>query len=76
MAESDNFDYIREAASSIAKRHNLRHKFYSMFEEKEDIGCWGGFYLTNGIINYWIYDYNIFRFSQHYMIFITKYKSQ
>ena len=115
-----------------AKRYNLRHKFYSMFEEKEDIGCWEGFYLTNGIINYkkkrkspcrespvfipdlnrklipenlkeickrceethkkqylgkfwvdyktfqevyiierkvwddWIYDYNIFRFSQHY----------
>lgn len=35
-----------------AKRYNLRHEFYSIFEEKEDIGYWGGFYLTNGIINY------------------------
>mgnify|MGYP005870258211 CR=1 FL=1 len=35
-----------------ASRYNLKHEFYEMFEEKEDISYWGGFYLTNGIINY------------------------
>lgn len=35
-----------------ASRYNLKQEFYDMFEEKEDIDYTGGFYLTNGIINY------------------------
>lgn len=34
------------------EKYNLRKWFYDMFEEKEDIGYTGGFYLSNGIINY------------------------
>lgn len=32
--------------------YNLRKKFYSMFKNKEDIKYGGGFYLSNGIINF------------------------
>jgi hypothetical protein len=35
-----------------ASRYNLKDKFYDMFEKKEDIDYRGGFYLTNGIVNY------------------------
>lgn len=35
-----------------ASRYNLKQEFYDMFEKKEDINYTGGFYLTNGIINY------------------------
>ena len=35
-----------------ASRYNLKQEFYDMFEKKENIGYAGGFYLTNGIINY------------------------
>ena len=35
-----------------ASRYNLKQEFYDMFEKKEDINYKGGFYLTNGIINY------------------------
>lgn len=34
------------------EKYNLREWFYDMFEEKENIGYRGGFYLSNGIINY------------------------
>ena len=34
------------------ERYNLREWFYDMFENKEDIDYTGGFYLSNGIINY------------------------
>lgn len=33
-------------------KYNLREWFYDMFEKKENIGYRGGFYLSNGIINY------------------------
>lgn len=32
--------------------YNLREKFYNMFKNKEDIKYGGGFYLSNGIINF------------------------
>ncbi len=34
------------------EKYNLREWFYNMFEDKEVIGYTGGFYLSNGIINY------------------------
>lgn len=34
------------------EKYNLREWFYDMFEEKENIDYRGGFYLSNGIINY------------------------
>lgn len=34
------------------EKYNLREWFYDMFKEKENIGYMGGFYLSNGIINY------------------------
>lgn len=34
------------------EKFNLRDEFYDMFEEKENIDYHGGFYLSNGIINY------------------------
>lgn len=34
------------------EKYNLREWFYDMFKEKENIDYRGGFYLSNGIINY------------------------
>lgn len=34
------------------EKYNLRDKFYVMFKEKSDIDYSGGFYITNGIVNY------------------------
>lgn len=34
------------------EKYNLKGLFYDMFKEKEDIDYRGGFYLSNGIINY------------------------
>lgn len=34
------------------EKFSLRDKFYDMFKEKENIDYYGGFYLSNGIINY------------------------
>lgn len=34
------------------EKYNLREWFYNMFKEKENIDYRGGFYLSNGIINY------------------------
>ena len=35
-----------------ASRYNLKQEFYDMFEEKSEIDWSGGFYITNGIVNY------------------------
>lgn len=35
-----------------AERYNPKTRFYRMFQEKENIDYHGGFYLSNGIINY------------------------
>lgn len=34
------------------EKYNLKERFYDMFKEKENIDYRGGFYLSNGIINY------------------------
>lgn len=44
-------EFLKRCGAS-ALRYNLKEKFYNMFEKREDITYWGGFYLTNGIINY------------------------
>lgn len=44
-------EFLKRCRTS-ALRYNLKEEFYDMFKKKEDITCWGGFYLTNGIINY------------------------
>ena len=45
-------EFLDKCDSKLRKSYPLKEEFYNMFEEKEDIGYWGGFYLTNGIINY------------------------
>lgn len=44
-------EFLRRCRKCTGK-YNLRDKFYSVFKNKEDIDYKGGFYLTNGIINY------------------------
>lgn len=46
------FSKFLQRCSKSARKYNLKEEFYSMFESKEDIGYAGGFYITNGIINY------------------------
>lgn len=46
------FSEFLQRCRKSTKKCNLRKKFYDMFEEKEDIDYTGGFYLSNGIINY------------------------
>lgn len=46
------FSEFLSRCRTSAKRYNLKQKFYDQFKKKEDITYWGGFYLTNGIINY------------------------
>lgn len=46
------FSEFLDRCRTSAKRYNLKQQFYDIFEEKENIGYKGGFYLTNGIINY------------------------
>lgn len=46
------FSKFLQRCSKSARKYNLREEFYSMFKSKEDIGYAGGFYITNGIINY------------------------
>lgn len=46
------FSEFLSRCEKSASRYNLKERFYDMFEKKEDINYSGGFYLTNGIINY------------------------
>lgn len=46
------FSKFLSRCKKSALRYNLKQEFYDMFEKKEDIDYTGGFYLTNGIINY------------------------
>jgi hypothetical protein len=41
-----------ERCDKSTRLYNLRRIFYRYIEEKEDIGWQGGFYVTNGILNY------------------------
>ncbi len=44
-------EFLSRCDKSV-KVYNLRNRFYNMFEEKSEIGWLGGFYITNGILNY------------------------
>lgn len=44
-------EFLSRCDKSV-KVYNLRDWFYNMFEEKSEIGWSGGFYITNGILNY------------------------
>lgn len=46
------FSEFLQRCSKSARKYNLKEEFYRMFKNKEDIGYAGGFYITNGIINY------------------------
>lgn len=46
------FSEFLDRCNKSAKVYNLRELFYDMFEEKSEIGWSGGFYITNGILNY------------------------
>jgi hypothetical protein len=46
------FSEFLDRCNKSAKVYNLRKWFYDMFEEKSEIGWSGGFYITNGILNY------------------------
>lgn len=46
------FSEFLDRCNKSAKVYNLRKKFYDMFEEKSEIDWSGGFYITNGILNY------------------------
>ena len=46
------FSEFLDRCNKSAKVYNLRKWFYDMFEEKPEIGWSGGFYITNGILNY------------------------
>lgn len=46
------FSEFLQRCDRTAKVYNLRKWFFDYFEEKSNIGYTGGFYITNGIINY------------------------
>ena len=46
------FSEFLDRCNKSANVYNLRKWFYGMFEEKSEIGWLGGFYITNGILNY------------------------
>lgn len=46
------FSKFLQRCNKTAKVYNLRKWFYDMFEEKSEIDWSGGFYITNGILNY------------------------
>lgn len=46
------FSKFLQRCRKSTRKYNLKERFYSMFKSKEDIDYKGGFYLSNGIINY------------------------
>ena len=46
------FSEFLDRCNKSARVYNLRKWFYDMFKEKSEIGWSGGFYITNGILNY------------------------
>lgn len=46
------FSEFLDRCNKSASVYNLRKWFYDMFKEKSEIGWSGGFYITNGILNY------------------------
>lgn len=45
-------DFLKRCNTKIRKSYSLKKEFYSNIDKKEDIGCRGGFYISNGILNY------------------------
>lgn len=45
-------EFLDKCDSKIRKNYPLKEEFYSCIEKKEDIGWHGGFYVSNGILNY------------------------
>lgn len=46
------FSEFLSRCDTNSRKYSLKDEFYSQFKAKEDIDYRGGFYLTNGIINY------------------------
>lgn len=46
------FSEFLERCDKSTKSYNLKKIFYDHIKEKEDITWYGGFYVTNGILNY------------------------
>lgn len=46
------FSEFLDRCNKSASVYNLRKWFYDVFKEKSEIGWSGGFYITNGILNY------------------------
>lgn len=46
------FSEFLKRCDKTAHKYNLKYEFYDYFEEKSEIDYLGGFYLTNGIVNY------------------------
>lgn len=46
------FSEFLKRCDKTAHKYNLKYRFYDYFEEKSEIDYHGGFYLTNGIVNY------------------------
>ena len=46
------FSEFLDRCNKSASVYNLRKWFYDMFKEKSEISWSGGFYITNGILNY------------------------
>lgn len=46
------FSEFLKRCDRTAHKYNLKYEFYDYFEEKSEIDYHGGFYLTNGIVNY------------------------
>lgn len=45
-------EFLDKCDSKLRRSYPLKEKFYSHIEKKEDIDWHGGFYVTNGILNY------------------------
>lgn len=45
-------EFLEKCDSKLRKSYPLKKEFYSYIEKKEDIPWYGGFYITNGILNY------------------------
>lgn len=45
-------EFLEKCDSKLRKSYPLKKEFYSYIEKKGDISWYGGFYVTNGILNY------------------------
>lgn len=45
-------EFLEKCDNKLRKNYPLKKVFYSFLKEKEDIDWYGGFYISNGILNY------------------------